>query len=91
MTHDRLIREIDAKLRYPGMPNIWWMPIQTRTEMLSTGMRTKLAIEVFGDDVAQIERAAIAVERAVVAVPGTRSAVAERIHRRVLHRRHPET
>ncbi len=78
MTQDRLIREMDAKLRYPGMPNIWWMPIQTRTEMLSTGVRSKLAVEVFGDDVAQIEKTAVAVERAVAAVPGTRSAVAER-------------
>jgi copper/silver efflux system protein len=78
MTPARLIRELDAKLHYPGMPNLWWMPIQTRTEMLSTGVRSKLAVEVFGDDQGQIEAAAIAVERAVAAVPGTRSAVAER-------------
>ncbi|MGE5186742.1 MAG: efflux RND transporter permease subunit [Acidobacteriota bacterium] len=78
MTQDQLIRELDAKLRYPGMPNIWWMPIQTRTEMLSTGVRSKLAVEVFGDTVDDIERAAIAIEHAVAAVPGTRSAVAER-------------
>lgn len=36
MTLERLEREMDEKLHYPGMPNIWWMPIQTRTEMLST-------------------------------------------------------
>jgi Cu(I)/Ag(I) efflux system membrane protein CusA/SilA len=78
MTEDALVREMDKKLRYPGMPNLWWMPIQTRTEMLSTGVRAKLAVEVFGDDVAQIERAAVAIERGLAAVPGTRSAVAER-------------
>jgi Cu(I)/Ag(I) efflux system membrane protein CusA/SilA len=78
MTFARLQRELDDKLRYPGMPNTWWMPIQTRTEMLSTGVRAKLAVEVFGDDVAQIERAAVAIERGLAAVPGTRSAVAER-------------
>jgi Cu(I)/Ag(I) efflux system membrane protein CusA/SilA len=78
MTWDRLKREMDAKLRYPGMPNIWWMPIQTRTEMLSTGIRSKLGIEVFGDDLQQIEDAAIAVERAVSGVPGTNSAFADR-------------
>jgi Cu(I)/Ag(I) efflux system membrane protein CusA/SilA len=60
------------------MPNIWWMPIQTRTEMLSTGIRSKLGIEVFGDSIQQIEEAAIAVERAVSAVPGTNSAFADR-------------
>jgi Cu(I)/Ag(I) efflux system membrane protein CusA/SilA len=78
MTQDRLIREMDQKLRYPGMPNIWWMPIQTRTEMLSTGVRSKLAVEVFGDDVAQIEKAAVEIERRLTSLPGTRSAVAER-------------
>jgi Cu(I)/Ag(I) efflux system membrane protein CusA/SilA len=78
MTEDALIRDMDRTLRYPGMPNLWWMPIQTRTEMLSTGVRSKLAVEVFGDDVAAIERAAIAIERGLGAVPGTRSAVAER-------------
>ena len=49
MTWDKLIAEMDAKLAFPGMPNIWWMPIQTRTEMLSTGVRSPLGIEVFGD------------------------------------------
>ncbi len=60
------------------MPNVWWMPIQTRTEMLATGVRSPLGIEVFGDDLASIEKAAIAVEHAVAKLPGTRSAFAER-------------
>jgi len=78
MTRDRLQRELDERLRVPGMPNIWWMPIQTRTEMLSTGIRSKLGIAVFGDTLPQIEEAAIAIERAVSAVPGTNSAFADR-------------
>jgi Cu(I)/Ag(I) efflux system membrane protein CusA/SilA len=49
LTWDGLIAEMDAELRYPGMPNVWWMPIQTRTEMLSTGIRSQLGIKVFGD------------------------------------------
>jgi Cu(I)/Ag(I) efflux system membrane protein CusA/SilA len=60
------------------MPNIWWMPIQTRTEMLATGVRSPLGIEVLGDDLGAIEQAALAVEKAVSKVPGTRSAFAER-------------
>jgi Cu(I)/Ag(I) efflux system membrane protein CusA/SilA len=78
MTWDRLVTEIDRKLHYPGMPNIFWMPIQTRTEMLSTGIRSPLGIEVFGDTIDQIEKAAVAIERAVTNVPGTRSAFADR-------------
>ena len=46
---------MDAKLQFPGMPNVWWMPIQTRTEMLATGVRSPLGIKVFGDDLATIE------------------------------------
>jgi Cu(I)/Ag(I) efflux system membrane protein CusA/SilA len=78
MTWERLVAEMDARLHYPGMPNIFWMPIQTRTEMLSTGIRSPLGIEVFGDHIDQIESAAVAIERAVARVPGTRSAFADR-------------
>lgn len=78
MTWEGLIREMDEKLRYPGMPNLWWMPIQTRTEMLATGIRSPLGIKIFGDDLKTIERAAVDIERAVANVPGTRSAFADR-------------
>lgn len=78
LTWDALIKEMDERLHFPGMPNVWWMPIQTRTEMLATGVRAPLGIQVFGDDLDTIEKAAIAVERAVSPIPGTRSAFAER-------------
>jgi len=78
LTWDGLIAELDRKVRYPGMPNLWWMPIQTRTEMLATGVRSPLGIQVFGDNIAELERTAVAVEQVVAAIPGTRSAFAER-------------
>jgi Cu(I)/Ag(I) efflux system membrane protein CusA/SilA len=78
LTWDALIKEMDEKLHFPGMPNVWWMPIQTRTEMLATGVRSPLGIEVFGDNLEAIEKAAIDIEHAVSAIPGTRSAFAER-------------
>jgi copper/silver efflux system protein len=78
MTWDKLIAEMDARMSYPGMPNVWWMPIQTRTEMLSTGIRSQLGIKVFGDDLETIEKAAVAIEHALGSVEGTRSAFAER-------------
>ncbi len=77
-TWEGLLRKMDDSLHLPGMPNIWWMPVQTRTEMLATGVRSPLGIQVFGDDLDSIERAAIAIEHAVARVPGTRSAFAER-------------
>src|ERR687891_1568703 len=78
LTWELLIREMDEKLQYPGMPNIFWMPIQTRTEMLATGIRSPLGIQVFADDLETIEKAALEIERTVQKVPGTRSAFAER-------------
>lgn len=78
MTWDKIVAEMDQKLKFPGMANIWWMPIQTRTEMLTTGIRSNLGIKVFGDDLREIERIAVDIEQALLKFPGTRSAFAER-------------
>ena len=78
LTWDDLIAEMDQELDYPGMPNIWWMPIQTRVEMLTTGIRSQLGIKVFGDDLSELEEASVAIEQVLAEVPGTRSAFAER-------------
>ena len=82
MTWDALISEMDAAMQFPGMPNIWWMPIQTRTEMLATGIRSTLGIKVFGPDLEQIEQTAVDIERALLddsrTETYTRSAFAER-------------
>jgi Cu(I)/Ag(I) efflux system membrane protein CusA/SilA len=59
------------------------MPIQTRTDMLATGIRSPLGVKVFGPRIADIEAAGVAIERAVQADPRTaahtRSAFAERL------------
>src|SRR6058998_2299112 len=79
MTWERLIADLDRRMRFPGMPNIWWMPIQTRNEMLATGVRSAVGVKVFGPSLAGIESVAVAVESAVKDVRGTRSAFAERV------------
>jgi copper/silver efflux system protein len=78
MTWDRLLAEMDRTIRFPGMPNIWWMPIQTRTEMLATGIRSVLGVKVYGPDLTEIGRIAREIEGVLATVPGTRSAFAER-------------
>ncbi|MBI4550661.1 MAG: efflux RND transporter permease subunit [Candidatus Latescibacteria bacterium] len=78
MTWDELVSEIDPKVKVPGMANIWWMPVQTRTEMLSTGIRSNLGIKVFGPDLTMIDTVAVRVERVLKDLPGTRSVFAER-------------
>lgn len=79
MTWDTLISEMDRKVKIPGMPNIWWMPIQTRTEMLATGIRTNLGIRILGPRVEELENIGLQIEGLLQNVPGTRSAYAERV------------
>jgi copper/silver efflux system protein len=78
MTWDKFLSELNMNLRTPGMANIFWMPIQTRTEMLTTGFRSALGIKVFGPDLQGIENLAVQIEKAIVDLPNTRSAFAER-------------
>src|SRR5213595_2328184 len=78
MTWEKLLNDMNMSLRTPGMANIFWMPIQTRTEMLTTGFRSALGIKVFGPDLQGIENLAVQIEKAIVDLPDTRSAFAER-------------
>jgi Cu(I)/Ag(I) efflux system membrane protein CusA/SilA len=80
MTWDRLLEEMDARLRIPGFPNIWWMPIQTRTEMITTGVRSPVGIKVLGPDLLRIEEIGKQIEQVLTTVPGTQSAFAERLN-----------
>ncbi len=78
-TWEALVSKLDAAMQFTGMPNVWWMPIQTRTEMLATGVRSPFGIQVLGPDVRGIDEVARQIEAALLEVPGTRSAFAERI------------
>ncbi len=78
LSWDELVDEMDQKLRIPGTTNAWTMPIKTRIDMLSTGVRTPVGIKVLGHDLDTIERIAVEIEGALAGVPGTRSAFAER-------------
>ena len=77
-TKEDIVAELDRKLQFPGMPNLFWMPIQTRTEMLATGVRSPVAVQIFGPDLATLERDAQSIESILRRLPETRSAFAER-------------
>ena len=79
ISHEELVAEMNEALAMPGFTNAWTMPIKARLDMLSTGVRTPVGIKVLGHDLAEIERVGVAVEAAVRAVPGARSAFAERV------------
>jgi copper/silver efflux system protein len=78
VTWDELLKEMDRTLKFPGMTNIFWMPIQTRTEMLATGIRSVLGIKVFGPDLESIEQAGLRIEAVLAPLRGTRSVYYDR-------------
>jgi Cu(I)/Ag(I) efflux system membrane protein CusA/SilA len=55
------------------------MPIRTRIDMLSTGIKTPVGIKIAGADLATLERIGTEVEAVVRKVPGTTSVFAERV------------
>lgn len=79
MTPEKLMAELDEKVRLPGMMNSWGYPIKIRLDMLTTGIRTPVGIKIAGPDLQGIDDIARKVEQVVKEVPGTRSAIADRV------------
>lgn len=78
LTWEGLIADLDARMTTPGLPNLWWYPVQTRTEMLSTGIRSPLGIKVQAPTLAAVEAGTTRLEALLADVPGTRSVYADR-------------
>jgi Cu(I)/Ag(I) efflux system membrane protein CusA/SilA len=79
MTVPKLVAELDAAVRLPGVTNAWTMPIKTRIDMLSTGIKTPVGVKIAGPDLAELERLGERVEAALRGEPGTLSVYAERV------------
>jgi Cu(I)/Ag(I) efflux system membrane protein CusA/SilA len=77
-TWDELVGRMNQKLQLPGWTNAWTMPIKTRVDMLTTGVRTPVGIKVFGQDLKSIEVAGAQLESMLPKVAGTRSVLYER-------------
>jgi Cu(I)/Ag(I) efflux system membrane protein CusA/SilA len=78
LSWEELVAEMNERLQVPGTTNAWVMPIKTRIDMLTTGVRTAVGIKVFGPDLKEIERIGEELETVLRDVPGTRSVFAER-------------
>lgn len=79
ISEERLVDEMNEKLSFIGMPNIWTMPIKNRIDMLSTGIRSPIGIKIFGPDLKTIQSIGENLEREIKILEGTRTVVAERI------------
>ena len=79
MTPDKLIADMNQSVNLPGLRNIWGYPIKIRIDMLTTGIRTPVGIKIAGPDLNVIDGLAKDVEQLARQVPGTRSAIADRV------------
>ncbi len=79
MTPEKLKRELDDAIQFPGVTNAWTMPIKTRIDMLSTGIKTPVGIKIAGPDLDELQRIGKEVEAVVKPLEGTLSAYAERV------------
>jgi len=78
MTPDKLVEEMNDALQIPGLTNAWTMPIKTRIDMLSTGIKTPIGIKIAGPDLGILQDLGKQIEDVAKTITGTRSAFAER-------------
>jgi len=77
-TTKALMDEMDAAIKFPGLANAWTMPIKTRIDMLSTGIKTPIGIKVSGPDLNVLEKVAGDIEQTLKQLPDTLSAFADK-------------
>lgn len=79
MTKEKLIAELDAALRIPGVTNIWTQPIINRIEMLATGIRSQVGIKIYGNDLNTLEQVSRQIANVVRNVEGAADVYPEQI------------
>jgi len=79
MTIEKLTAQLDGLIKFPGVTNAWTMPIKTRIDMLSTGIKTPVGIKLTGPRLEELQKLGEQVEPVMRKLPGTRSVYAERV------------
>ena len=73
-----LMDEMDKAIHFPGLSNAWTMPIKTRIDMLSTGIKTPVGIKVSGPNLRVLQDLSTRIELAMKTMPETLSAFGDR-------------
>jgi Cu(I)/Ag(I) efflux system membrane protein CusA/SilA len=79
MTYEKLIREMDERLQFPGLTNTWTMPVQNRLDMELTGIKTPVGLKIQGPSVEGIQQAGTQLRQILGGIPELRSVFAERV------------
>jgi Cu(I)/Ag(I) efflux system membrane protein CusA/SilA len=56
MSWQELTDQLNRTVQLPGWTNAWTMPIKTRIDMLSTGIRTPIGVKIFGASLDTLDR-----------------------------------
>ncbi|MBL7074454.1 efflux RND transporter permease subunit [candidate division KSB1 bacterium] len=78
MTIEKLTEELNNAIQFPGLTNAWTMPIKTRIDMLSTGIKTPVGIKLMGPDLEVLADLAEQIASVMRPLPGTLSAFPEK-------------
>ncbi len=79
MTYNKLVREMDAKLQFPGLTNTWTMPIENRLDMELTGIKTPVGMKVQGPSLQGIQEIGARISQILSQMPEVTSTFAERV------------
>ncbi|MDR2081159.1 MAG: efflux RND transporter permease subunit [Campylobacteraceae bacterium] len=79
MDINKIIKELDERVQFPGVANLWVFPIRSRIDMLSTGVKSPIGIKVSGGDLEEIDKIAAQIQDISKRVDGVSSALAEKL------------
>lgn len=79
MTTEKLIAEMDEKVKIPGVTAGWTQPIINRINMLSTGIRTDVGVKIYGQNLDTIYSIAREVKNALVGIDGLQDLYVEQL------------
>jgi Cu(I)/Ag(I) efflux system membrane protein CusA/SilA len=65
------VQGLNDIVQLPGLTNAWTMPIRTRIDMLSTGIRTPVGVKVMGPDLATLASLAEEISQVLKTSDGT--------------------
>jgi Cu(I)/Ag(I) efflux system membrane protein CusA/SilA len=79
MTYEKLIREMDEKLQFPGLTNTWTMPVENRLDMALTGIKTPVGMKIQGTSLDGIQHLGAEIQQVLSGLPQVRSVFAEHV------------
>jgi Cu(I)/Ag(I) efflux system membrane protein CusA/SilA len=78
MNMEKLVDELNNAIQFPGLTNAWTMPIKTRIDMLSTGIKTPVGIKLMGPDLETLSSLGQQIATVVRQVKGTTSVFSDK-------------